>query len=439
MPGPTIAEILMLVAVPALLVLSGFCSGSETAWFSLSQHQRLQLRRQGTVVSTLIAQLADEKRVLLVTLMLGNMIANVSYFVVTTLLLISIDQRALFVGWVITALHIAPLLSLILLGEVLPKFIASGHVILWSRICAVPLMIIHRALGPVRLICIPAVIKPLARLIAPPRRPPELSPKELQRLLDLSQQRGVINPDEQQILQQVLTLSRLKVRELMTPRVDIVAFDLNDDAGELMRLVTQTKLSRVIVYRDDLDHIEGMVYRRQVLLGRPQTAAQVQALIRRVRFVPEQQRADHLLVELRKRGTTLAIVVDEYGGTAGLVTLEDTVEHLVGEIVGPHHDGAMPAVQALDDHSWRVSADLSIHEWQSTFGQLADVGGVSTVGGLVMAHLGRAPHNGDAVSLGNLSIKVETMDGRRIDSLLMQLDPAGGAAGDNVQRTGGVS
>lgn len=413
----------MLASLPLLLVLSGFFSGSETCFFSLSSHQRLRLSRAGTVVTGCVVRLLDEKRLLLVTLLLGNMVVNVGFFVVTTVLLLALREQSGAPGWVMAVLNISPLLCLILFGEVLPKLIASSHAMPWARASAVPLLLMHRLLSPVRIVSTVLVIQPLARLIAPSRHPPALSPEELRALLDLSQQRGVINVEEEHLLQQVLSLGQMKVRNLMTPRVDMVAFDLDREPAELMQIVREHPLSRIPVYRDDLDHVEGVVYRRQVLLHRPADAPAIAALVRRVDFVPELQRADQLLVDLRRRGMTQAIVVDEYGGTAGLVTLEDVVEHMVGQIEGPHKGVAEPQAQRLDARTWRVDADLSVRAWRDAFGQGGAAPGVGTVGGLIMSRLGRVPAPGDRTELGNVVIEVETMAGRRPASLLIRLRP----------------
>ena len=418
---PLLTEILMLSALPVLLVLSGFFSGSETAWFSLSRHQVLELDRAQAMVCTAAAKLAHEKRSLLITLMLGNMVVNVSFFVVIAVLLLNFQEHRGVGAWAMAGLNLMPLFSVIMVGEVMPKLIASRYAMSWARLAALPLMLAHRGIAPVRLICAVAVIGPLARLIAPPSRPPDLSSQELASLLELSQRRGVINHEEEQMLQQVLSLSQLKVRDLMTPRVDIIGFNLDSPPDQLIGLFKDTCFSRVPIYRGDLDHIEGIVYRRQVLLRQPKTCREIKLLIRQVRYVPELQRADHLLVDLRKRGTTMAIAVDEFGGTAGLITLEDVVERMVGQIVGPTHGDQPPQVQKIDQDSWRVSANLSMYEWADIFGQIAPVVGVSTIGGFVMVRLDKSPVIGDRVVLGNVTMEVEKMNGQRIESLLIRL------------------
>ncbi|MFW6060186.1 MAG: hemolysin family protein [Phycisphaeraceae bacterium] len=418
---------LELLLLPVLLVASGFFSGSETALFSLSQHQRVRLARDEHLTGRTITTLLAETRSLLITLLLGNMTINVLFFVISSVLLLQL-QRTDWAGAVIVTLaSVLPLLAIILLGEVLPKLIAARLTVGWARFCALPLYVVHRVIAPVRIFAHVAVITPLARLIAPRRTVPALSEDELESLLTLSQRQGLIDPDEEQLLQQVLELSQLKVRDLMVPRVDMRAFDLESDPAELVELARTHGMSQIPVYEGDLDHIAGVVHARQLLLREPTTRDDVRKLVRQVKFVPEQQRGDQLLVEMRKTGATFAIIVDEYGGTAGLVTLEDVVEHMVGDIAGPFEAAGEPEIEHFGANRWRASAWLSVHEWADFFGHdstiegVATLDAVSTVGGLVMARLGRVPQPGDRVNVGNVQITVERMNGRRIESVLIEL------------------
>lgn len=418
----------MLLALPLLLVASGFFSGSETALFSLSEHQRYQFKRSGTLAGGIIAQLVAEPRGLLITLMLGNMVVNVLYFVITTLLMIHLEASQGMGAFAMALIGIGVLVGLILCGEVMPKLVAARLAETWAKVTAVPLFVCHRTIAPLRAVLNVLVITPLARLIAPKAKPPQLSPEELAALLELSQHRGVIDPDEEQILQQVLALGQLKVRNLMTPRVDLEAFDLNHPVGELFDLIRSSRRRHIPVYHSDLDHIEGVVFARRAVLARPQSIDDLKPLIEPVHYVPETQRADRLLLDMRKLHSTFVVAVDEYGGTSGIVTMEDVVEQMIGEIPGP---GAIdkPNVQSLTPGRWRVGAHLQIHDWRQAFGDAGHAPMVSTVGGLVMAALGHLPSVGEEVRVGNLIIEVERMNDRRIDTLLLRLvEGDGGAA-----------
>lgn len=415
---------LMLALLPALLLASGFISGSETALFSLSAHQRLALTRRGHIAGHAVAALLAETRDLLITLMLGNMIANVTFFVLSAVLLLRVEHRGQAPAPAVAALSFASLVALILCGEVLPKLVAQRLAAGWAAAAAVPLLTIHRAIAPLRLALRLLVITPLARLIAPARRPGELSAQELTRLLELSARRGVIHPEEEDMLHGVLDLGRLLVRDIMTPRVDLVAFEIHRPVAELLDLIRSSRRSHIPVYDGDLDNVLGVVEARQIMLRRPPDAARLRRLIRQTAFVPELQRADRLLMEFRKRGHNLAVAVDEYGGTAGLATIEDVAEQMVGDMPG-EGDPRGPEIEQLPDGGFRVAAGLSVQDWIDSLGiQRPSVDAV-TLGGLVMARLGRLPRVGDVVREGNLLLEVETMDRRRIQTLRVRLAAAG--------------
>ncbi len=418
---------IMSLSLPVLLLLSGFFSGSETALFSLTRHQRAQLKASGTLAGNIITTLLAETRPLLITLLMGNMTVNVLYFVVSTKLLLMAQEQQWVGSVALGALSVAPLVVIIILGEVLPKLIAARASLLCAKLAAVPLFTFHRLIAPVRGFASVVVITPLARLVAPSKKPEALSADELASLLELSRRQGVIDPQEQRILRQALDLGRVKVDQLMTPRVDMLAFNMEDRPSKLLELFKQTNLRQVPVYRKNLDHIEGFISARRALLYPPRSRLELHSLIEPAMFVPQQQRADQLLAQFRQEGKTIAVVVDEYGGTAGLVTLEDVAEYLVGDIAGAYDEGSQPLVEKLDEGCWRVSAELSTRDWAQAFGQnLPDemrktLGVVHTLGGLVMALLGRAAQVGDTVHIGNLAITVEALDGRRIDLVTVRL------------------
>ncbi len=428
----------MLLSLPVLLLFSAFFSGSETALFSLTRHQRAQLARSTAVTGVTITTLLAETRMLLITLLLGNMTVNVLYFAIASMAAIRLATPPEGSGLEpqptgAAAVTLGSLLAVILLGEVLPKLIASRLTLGWARVASLPLMIFHRVIAPIRVVSSRLIITPLARLIAPSAAPAALSASELEHLLELSQNHGVIDAGEERLLQQVLELSQLKVRDLMVPRVDMRAHRLDADPAELVDLIRQTRLRTIPVYDGDLDNVVGTIASRDAVLAPPATPAEVRKLVRPPRFVPELQRADRLLTELRRLGVTVCIVVDEYGGTSGLVTIEDGVEHVVGDIAGSFETDGQPRVEPLGGGRYRVDAGLSVHEWAGVFGRDPQVEGVaalqavSTVAGLVMAMLGRVPRVGDAVRVGNVSITVDRMrDASRIETVVIAVKPMDG-------------
>lgn len=438
------ATLLMLLILPVLLLFSAFFSGSETALFSLTRHQRAQFARGDSVVGTTITTLLAETRMLLITLLLGNMTINVLYFAIASMVAIQLTAPHADPDFVprptlAAAVTIGALLAIILLGEVLPKLVAARMPANWSRVVALPLMLFHRVIAPIRVISSVAIITPLARLIAPETGTPDLTADELEHLLELSQNHGVIDAGEERLLQQVLEMSQVRVRDLMVPRVDMRAHALDDNPAELVALIRETRLRFIPIYDGDLDTVVGTVASRRVMLSPPRTRADVDALIEPVRFVPDSQRADQLLSELRRTGVTLCIVVDEYGGTEGLVTIEDAVEHMVGDIAGSFEAEVEPQVEHLGEGRYRVGADLPVHDWEAVFGRDAQVEGVatlravSTIAGLVMAMLGRVPRVGDTVHIGNVRITVDAMrDASRVESVVIALQQDSNITGGSV-------
>lgn len=417
--------LILLIALPVLLLGSALFSGSETALFSLSAHQRSLLSDSKRAGALAAATLLVETRALLVTLLVGNMVINVLYFTLSTVLMDRLLQSDAIAATGAAAIALGTFFGIIIFGEVLPKQIAAQKAFVWSGLVGVPLLAIHRVIAPVRIAAERVVIGPLARLIAPSTPPPELSSRELEIMLSMSRQRGIIDQDEQQLLRHVLELGQIKVRDVMVPRVDIHGYNLDDPVDDLYKLARETRLRHLPVFDGSLDQIIGVVWTRKLLVKPPKTKKQLRELIRPAYFVPEIAPADHLLTTLRERGVTFAIVVDEYGGTAGLVTLEDVVEHFIGDIPGAFERDGQPLVEQVRDGVFRVGADLAVHDWVEWFGRNPAMSkaaaNASTLGGVVLGLLGKAPDAGDRATVGNIVLTVERVEGRRIISVMVAL------------------
>lgn len=400
-------------------------SGSETALFSLSAHQRSLLSQSKRAGALAAATLLVETRALLVTLLVGNMVINVLYFTLSTVLMNNLLGSETIGATGAAAIALGTFFGIIIFGEVLPKQVAAQQAFVWSGLVGVPLLAIHRAIAPIRITAERGIIAPLARLIAPSTPPPELSAYELEIMLSMSRQRGIIDQDEQHLLRHVLELGTIKVRDVMVPRVDIRGYNVDDPIENLLALARETRLRHIPVYQGSMDQIRGVVLARRLLAKEPASKKQLRALIKPVYFVPEIAPADHLLATLREKAVTFAIVVDEYGGTAGLVTLEDVVEHFIGDIPGAYERDGQPIVEQLRDGVFRVGADLAVHDWDEWFGRNPAMSkaasGAATLGGVVLGLLGKAPDEGDRATLGNIVLTVDKVEGRRIMSVIVSI------------------
>jgi len=231
----------------------------------------------------------------------------------------------------------------------------------------------------------------------------------------------------------------------MIPRVDMVAHDLADPPAVLHELIQHHRLRMIPVYRENIDTLCGVVASRQILLDKPATQAEVQAFVRPVRFVPALQSADRLLIDLRRSGETLAIAVDEYGGTEGLIALRDVVEFLIGELPTGERPGQQPPVpvRQIAPGRWQVGAALSVRQWMQLFRnphsrhhdpQESLLPQASTLGGLMLALFGRIPSPGDQLRIGNLLLSVAEMQAHRIHRVTVEIAPSpAGKAGDHGQ------
>jgi putative hemolysin len=409
------------IGLAALLVFSGFFSGSETALFNLTRGELHRLRNAGGS-GAMAARLMDQPRRTLNVLLLANMIVNVAFSAISVVMLLGLED-AQVPGWAITAALFVPPLSLILFGEVCPKALAFPHKIFWVRCAGPPLLAGFRVLGPLVWLFETFVVDPLTRLIVPARtHRPEITDEELDAVLDLSAKRGLIDHDTNSMLQSIFELREIRVSQIMVPRVDMVAWDINAPRAGLEELFRRTRLRRLPVYDREIDNLLGIVHAKRVLLGR---SVPLRELIVPATFVPETADIERVLLHLRNRRTQMAIVVDEYGGTAGLVTLEDAARQIVGEMPDPSGRSPGPAVEHVGPHEYLVDADLSVREWSDSFQMDLDSRGIRSVGGLVLSLLGRMPVAGDSVRYRNLVLTVESLrgrTGRRVGKVRVRLE-----------------
>jgi CBS domain containing-hemolysin-like protein len=429
--GFILQNVFFILLLLVLLGVSGLFSGAETVLFSLSRHERARMKKSRNRLEVLAANLLDDPRALLTSLLMGNMTCNIIVFVVSTLLLsrlsehFSQGQGEHWWGKVLVgALVVVPPLMVTYVSDVFPKVIGSLNNTRIAPLIALPVTTLVRVLWPVSQAVDVAVMRPLHRLVGPRRYEAGFSTEELHELLEMSEKQGVIDVSENELLQEVLRIADLKVRDVMTPRVDVVAFNVKEPPEKLIELFRETHLAKMPVFEGQIDNLLGLVYAKTVLLQELDPADQrrldVRKLLQPVRYVPEQQTLDRLLLHFRQTKTQLAVVVDEFGGVVGLVALEDVVEQMVGDIHEPH-DAPARAVQRVGSDEYLVPGDLSVSDWMDAFGAKVETTHTTTVAGLIAARLKRVPREGDEVRLDHLVMRVESMRGRRVDKVRLTL------------------
>lgn len=402
-----------------LLVCSGVLSGSETAFFNISIRQLELFRSSNNKFSKLSGYLLSDPKQLLTSLLFGNMAVNVLYFALASLLSISMTRTS---GATVGAIFaFLPFVALLLFGEMLPKSIAYSHS---QRFCitAAPFCFVCvRILSPLLKVFDFFIVAPAVRFLSGPITPSgpgkSITTGQLISLIDASRQRGLITEDENQLFAEVIELGLLKVRHVMRPRVDMVCSWVGENAETIQKVMIDNKATKIPVYKEDIDKISGLIHLRDIMLS-PET--QAEQLIKEVNFVPEQKTVESLLIFFRRSRTDTAIVVDEYGGIAGIVSLEDIVEELIGPL---EMSQQFEAVELIGPLKYRLAGNLAIHDWAAVFGIEPAQCRMSTIGGLTTALLGKIPKPGDTVSVKNISLTVEKIQKRRIETLILSLEP----------------
>jgi putative hemolysin len=399
-----------------LLVCSGMASGSETALFGLHRAALLQFRSAGGVLKRQVYRLMLRPRRVLMTVLIANTGVNVAIFAVSYIALERVEHNYP----ALAALGgVAVLLAVVLFGEILPKAVALAAARRLSPFAGGLIAMLELVLGPVQWVLATFLVNPLTRLLAPTPQDDAVTTDELQLLVEQSARQGVISSRENEMLQAVVALGDASVREVMTPRVDIQAIRIDDPRETLLETMRSAHTSKLPIYGRDLDDIKGLIYRRDLFL---KPDASTQSLIKPVDYVPEQSKLVQLIRHFRAKGIGFAIVVDEYGGTTGLVSIEDVLERIVGDISEYDAPKGEQTTERIDENTYLLPGDLSLRVWASQFGVTRVDRRVDTLGGLVVARLGRFPVKGDSIRIRNLTLTVDAVSNRRVERLLLHRD-----------------
>jgi len=411
-PGPTI-ELLGLVLCFALTAIA---SAADAALSAISRHRLNALVSEGRPRAQVIAHLLDDPARLKATTLTLDTFAKCGATALILALLFytpTLWQRLLIV--------FVALLLLLLLGEALPKLIATANPDRTALLLARPLRILSIIVSPITGL-VGLIAAPFARMLGVKPGSTLVTEEELKLLVNVGEEEGLIEKEEREMIEGILIFGDTLVREVMVPRIDISGLEVDNPVNAALDFALEQGHSRIPVYDETIDRIVGILYVREMLplLRDGKLDTPIRDLLRQVYFVPETMKVDDLLRNLKSRKVHLAIVVDEYGGTAGLVTIEDLLEEIVGEIQD-EYDVEEPLVQHLAPDTWIVDARVSLDDLNAETGlHLATEEGDS-VGGLVYEKLGTIPAVGDSVEVGNVKIIVQSVQGLRPEKLRLEL------------------
>lgn len=315
----------------------------------------------------------------------------------------------------------------LVLGELVPKRFALVHAEQLAQFVAPPMRLLSIVARPIVALLGFVTTGILKVLRVDSSTHSQVSVEDIEHLIEEGKEQGVLEPTQHEVALEALQLKNRRARDIMRSRIDIDAVDVQTPPREVVGSVAMSGFSRLPVYEGDLDHIIGFIYNKdlfqQSYLGRE---IELRKLLREPLFIPENLALDRLLLLFQERRTQLAIVLDEFGGTRGMVTFEDILEELVGEIHDEHRRDESQLVVQRDERSWLVDGQLPIHDLIDHLPPevqlLSETRGASTVAGLVTTRLHELPKIGDTVTCGTLQIEVVDMDGNRVDRLLITLE-----------------
>jgi putative hemolysin len=403
-----------LVAFLGLAVFgaaSFFFALAESALFSLAKWQVKQLEERSPRPGALVSRLLQQPQDLLATIVLGNTFAN-AVMVALVLWMVLTGQGPVFISLVV-------LLALILFGaEVAPKTLAVRAPDFWAARVARPMMVLQALTRPLREVA-QQLNTIILKTVIPKSVKPQtsLSDEEYRELLEMAYQEGALAQTEKETILEIINLDRRTAKDVMKPRSMMAAISDDLSIQEMIAAARKLKHRRLPIYDETLDTIVGVLNTRSLLLN-PQM--DLEDAVEFPSFVPESMNLLQLLKSLQRQQRGIAIVLDEFGGTAGLVTIEDILEEVIGEIRGEGEPQEF-LMERLGEGRWRVSGTMRLEDFRREYPELGEVPGIETMGGLLVAQLEVVPAPGESVHFRGLRLTAQQADERRVKELLVEV------------------
>ena len=402
-----------------LLLCSAFFSACEVAYFSLNSLQLNEMAEKKGRMGRIVNSLLEKPRELLITIYIGNEFVNIAVSVVVTSIAINIFG-SLGVG---VAIGIGTLLLLVF-GDIIPKSISIKFAQPYALFSAYPLKAFAKLVQPAqklfsvwteRIICSMGVL-PHGLKESP------ITDEEFRAMVEVGEGEGVIDSDEKELIQNVIEFGETTVEEVMTPKIDMFTVNIEDSLDDILPRIIENFYSRVPVYGLKEEGILGILFTKDLtrLKHLPREKVSLKSILHPSISVPQSKKIKEMLEEFRKLKKHMAIVLDEYGSVCGLVTLEDIIEELVGEIDSEMRQEELPLKKVNDNH-YRIVGTYNLAEFNESFQSTLPQNDYDTVGGYVFGLFGRIPRSGESTTIDRFKFRVEKMKGSRILSLFLTL------------------
>lgn len=408
-----------LFLLVTFLIFSAFFSSSEVAFFSLKQKNLVEDFKASKLILRYITNLLNFPRRLLITILVGNTIANVAASIVSVSLALTIAKNnQIDVNLILTIQIILITIVVLIFCELLPKVFASKHPQFTAKIVVIPLYVISTIIYPASEL-ITEIIRLTFSKLKFDQSKTAITEKEISDLAELGHERGTLEEDEQELITSFVEFKSVLVGVVMTPRVDIVAVPFDIEGDKLINVINESGYSRFPVYKENLDKIIGIVHAKDLLqflqtknFSKELTLSKI---TREVLFVPERKKISEMLKEFQQKKMHSAIVVDEFGGTSGLITLEDIIEEIIGEI-WDEHDPQEDAIKIISPEKLSVLGKVSINEINEiiTKNIIPESEDYDTIAGLIINKAGDIPREGYSFKLNEYKFTVREVLKKRI-------------------------
>jgi CBS domain containing-hemolysin-like protein len=422
---------LQLIILIISLILCAMASAAETALTSVSRIKLKNLVEEGDNRALAIERLISQPNIFLSTILVVNSVAVIVASSMTTVLALRFfPNYGELIGTILISLVV------LIFCEITPKTAAVQNPIRWARALVNPVRAAAWLLHPV-VVSLSAITNTLVRLFGGQikHRGPFVTEEELRLLVNVGEEEGVLEEDETDMIHSIFEFADTTVREVMIPRIDMVTLESDATVDEAVELVLQGGFSRIPVYEESIDNIIGVLYTKDMLkqLREDHNSLPIRELVRPAYFVPESKKLDDLLREIRQKRTHMAIVVDEYGSVAGLVTIEDLVEEIVGDIQD-EYDREENLYKQVTSDEYVFNAKINIDEFNELMNTDLESEDYDTLGGFLLAQLDKIPVAGDTITYKNLIFTVLTTRGLRITKVRVEHAHAQSTSNDSKQR-----
>ena len=415
------SDVTQLIILIILLILSAFFSSAETALTTVNKIRIRSLADEGNKRAKSVLKVSDDSGKMLSAILIGNNIVNLSAASLTTSLAYSF-------GGSMVAIASGILTVLILLfGEITPKTTATIHSEKMSLLYAPVIHFFMKVMTPFIFVIngLSTVVLLLLRVDAK-AKDTAMTETELRTIVEVSHEDGVIESDEREMINNVFDLGDAKAKDVMVPRVHVTFADINSTYAELIEIFREDKFTRLPIFEDTTDNVVGTINMKDLLLYDNTKEFNIRDILREAYFTYEYKSISELLVEMRQASFNIAIVLDEYGETAGLITLEDILEEIVGEIHDEYDENEEDFIQEISDREYIVEGSINLDDLNDRLDLNLSSEEYDSLGGFIIEYLDRLPEKGDSITTEEgIRMVVETLDKNRIESVHLYLpEPA---------------